>query len=55
MKPKMRMDYRVLSFALVAVMALFSGCGGGGGEGSSVTAQTGTVAIFIKDAPTDEF
>ena len=55
MKPKMRMDYRVLSFALVVAIALFSGCGGGGGDGSSVTAQTGTVAIFIKDAPTDEF
>jgi len=55
MKTKKRMDCRVLSFFLVAMMTILSGCGGGGGDGSSVTAQTGTVAIFIKDAPTDEF
>lgn len=55
MKPKKRIDFRFLSLLLVALLTLLAGCGGGGGEGSSVTAQTGTVAIFIKDAPTDEF
>lgn len=57
MKQKKRIDFRFLSLILVALMTALSGCGGGGGggDGSSVTAQTGTVAIFIKDAPTDEF
>ncbi len=57
MKPKKHMNYNILSYVLVAVMALVAGCGGGGGggEGAPVTVQTGTVAIFIKDAPTDEF
>lgn len=55
MKPKKLIDFRFLPLLLVALLTLLAGCGGGGGEGSSVTAQTGTVAIFIKDAPTDEF
>ena len=55
MKSKKLTDFRFLSLLLVALLTLLAGCGGGGGEGSSVTAQTGTVAIFIKDAPTDEF
>ena len=50
---------RMLWVLLVAIMTVLAGCGGGGGssEGGSspVTAQTGSVAIFIKDAPTDEF
>ena len=55
MKPKKRIDFRFLSLLLVALLTLLAGCGGGGGEGSSVTAQTGTVAIFIKDGPADQF
>ena len=51
--------WRMLSVLLVAIMTVLAGCGGGGGssEGGSspVTAQTGSVAIFIKDGPTDEF
>jgi len=55
-KSKKRIDYKVLSLALVAVMTLLAGCGGGGGGGgASATPGTGTVAIFIKDGPTEEF
>jgi hypothetical protein len=50
---------RFMAILLVAMMTLLAGCGGGGGssEGgsSSVTAQTGTVAVFVKDGPSDEF
>ncbi len=56
MKQKKRIDFRVLSLILVSLMIVLAGCGGGGGGGSSSgTAATGTVAVFIKDAPTDEF
>jgi hypothetical protein len=53
-------DFRVCGFLailLVAMMTVLAGCGGGGGGGGSspATAQTGTVAVFVKDAPTDEF
>jgi len=48
---------RFLMVLMVAMMTVLAGCGGGeGGSGSSsVTAQTGSVAIFVKDGPTDEF
>lgn len=55
MKLKKRIDFRFLSLLLVALLTLLAGCGGGGGDGSSATAQTGTVAIFIKDGPADQF
>jgi len=56
MKRKKFMDYRVLSIVVVAMMVSLAGCGGGGGGGASPSGvQTGTVAIFIKDGPTDEF
>jgi len=56
MKGKKLMDYRVLSIVVVAMMVSLAGCGGGGGGGASPSGvQTGTVAIFIKDGPTDEF
>lgn len=55
MKLKKRIDFRFLSILLVALLTLLAGCGGGGGDGSSATAQTGTVAIFIKDGPADQF
>jgi len=55
MKTKKRMDYKLLSFILVAVMTVLAGCGGGGGGGVSATSGTGTVAVFIKDGPTDQF
>ncbi len=38
------------------MMTVLAGCGGGGGGGSSpAAAQTGTVAVFVKDGPSDEF
>lgn len=56
MKRKKFMDYRVLSIVVVAMMVSLAGCGGGGGGGASPSGvQTGTVAIFVKDGPTDEF
>ena len=46
----------LLAVLLVAMMTALAGCGGGGGGGSSpAAAQTGTVAIFVKDGPSDEF
>jgi hypothetical protein len=49
--------WRMFSVLLVAIMTVLAGCGGGGGEGGSTpaAAQTGTVAVFIKDGPTDQF
>lgn len=57
MKPEKRIEFRLLSLIIAALAMLLAGCGGGGGGGgsSSGTAATGTVAVFIKDAPTDEF
>ena len=50
---------RFLTVLIVAIMTVLAGCGGGGGDGgsssSSGTAQTGTVAVFVKDGPTDQF
>jgi hypothetical protein len=48
---------RFLTILLVAMMTLLAGCGSsGGGEGStSSTAETGSVAVFIKDGPSEEF
>ena len=50
---------RFLMVLLVAMMTVLSGCGGGGGgdssSSSSGTVQTGTVAVFVKDGPSDEF
>jgi len=48
---------RFLAILLVAMMSLLAGCGssGGGGGSSPGTAETGSVAIFIKDGPADEF
>ena len=48
---------RFLTVLLVAMMTVLAGCGGGGGRrGSSpAAAQTGTVAVFVKDGPADEF
>jgi len=53
-------DFRVCGFLailLVAMMTVLTGCGGGGGGGGSspAAAQTGTVAVFVKDGPTDQF
>ena len=46
----------LLAVLLVAMMTALAGCGGGGGGGSSpAAAQTGTVAVFVKDGPSDEF
>jgi hypothetical protein len=59
MKPANSCGYRVLCLLLVAMISMLAGCGGGGGGGGSSSgapeAGTGTVAIFIKDGPTDEF
>jgi hypothetical protein len=50
---------RFLMVLLIAMMIGLAGCGGGGGssEGGSPsgTAQTGTVAVFVKDGPADQF
>jgi hypothetical protein len=53
-------DFRVcglLAILLVAMMTVLTGCGGGGGGGGSsqAAAQTGTVAVFVKDGPSDQF
>ena len=45
---------RFLAILLVAMMTLLAGCGSSGGGGES-SAGTGTVAVFVKDSPTDEF
>jgi hypothetical protein len=58
MKPTNSCGYRVLCFLLVAIMCMFAGCGGGGGGGSSSgapEASTGTVAVFVKDGPAEQF
>ena len=48
---------RLIAVLLVAMMTALSGCGGGGGGGGASTsgAQTGTVAVFVKDGPADQF
>lgn len=47
---------RFLMVLLVAMMTALAGCGGGGGGGSSPAAtQTGTVAVFVKDGPAEQF
>jgi hypothetical protein len=50
---------RFMAILIVAMMTVLAGCGGGGGssEGgsSSATAQTGTVAVFVKDGPAEQF
>ena len=48
---------RFLMVLLVAMMTVLAGCGGGGGESASSpgTAQTGTVAVFVKDGPAEQF
>ena len=48
---------RFLTILLVAVTTVLAGCsgGGGGGESAPASVQTGTVAVFVKDGPTDEF
>ena len=47
---------RFLTVLLVAMMTVLAGCGGGGGGGSSpAAAQTGTVAVFVKDGPAEQF
>jgi hypothetical protein len=56
MKPTISCGYRVLCLLLVAMMSMLAGCGGGGGSSSGAPAAgTGTVAVFVKDSPTDEF
>jgi hypothetical protein len=49
---------RPLAVLLAAMMTVLFGCGsggGGGGASSSDMPQTGTVAVFVKDGPADEF
>jgi hypothetical protein len=49
---------RLQAVLLAAMMTVLFGCGSGGGGGdasSSDTAQTGTVAVFVKDGPADQF
>lgn len=47
---------RFLMVLLVALMTALAGCGGGGGgESSPAAAQTGTVAVFVKDGPAEQF
>ena len=48
---------RFLMVLLIAMMIGLAGCGGGGGGGGSspAAAQTGTVAVFVKDGPADQF
>jgi hypothetical protein len=62
MKPTNSCGYRVLCLLLVAMMSMLAGCGGGGGGGGSSSgapgapgASTGTVAVFVKDGPSDQF
>jgi hypothetical protein len=59
MKPTNSCGYRVLCLLLVAMMSMLAGCGGGGGGGGSSSvapeASTGTVAVFVKDGPADQF
>src|SRR5512137_836676 len=57
MTMKSASNLRVVPFLMVAMMTVLAGCGGGeGGGGSSPgTTQTGTVAVFVKDGPSDEF
>ncbi len=45
---------RLLLVLLAAAMIALAGCGGGGGGGST-SAQTGSVAVFVKDGPADQF
>src|SRR5512137_3058451 len=57
MTMKSASNLRVVPFLMVAMMTVLAGCGGGGGGSASSpgTAQTGTVAVFVKDGPSDEF
>ena len=48
----------LLAVLLAAMLTALAGCGGGGGGGGAASpsgAQTGTVAVFVKDGPADQF
>jgi hypothetical protein len=45
----------ILTILLFALISMLAGCGGGGGSSDAPQAGTGTVAVFVKDSPTDEF
>lgn len=45
----------LMLFFITTLAAVTGSCGGGGGGASSSTGGTGTVSVFIKDGPTDEF
>ncbi len=48
--------YTVLLFLLLPVALFLVGCGGGGGgSSSSYTSGSGAVAVYIKDAPIDDY
>jgi hypothetical protein len=48
----------LLAVLIAAMLTALAGCGGGGGGGGAASpsgAQTGTVAVFVKDGPADQF
>ena len=46
----------VLLFSvIISILFILLGCSGGGGSGSDTPSSMGTAAVFIKDAPTEEY
>ena len=46
----------VLLFSvIISILFILLGCSGGGGSGSDTSSSMGTAAVFIKDAPTEEY
>jgi hypothetical protein len=57
MKTKTQHRSTVLLFVLFSLMLLLAGCSGGGGSGSGSVSSGGSggVALYIKDAPADDY
>ena len=57
MKTKIKVRFAVILFAIFFLALFFASCGGGGGTGSfsSSSGGSGSVALYIKDAPADDY
>lgn len=55
MNAKIKFAIPILFLAVASLVLMLASCGGGGGSGSIASGDSGAVALYVTDAPTDDY